>query len=212
MNYSRAAVDSLRSTARELEQRALELRRMEDVLDGEFAARDPETPSAPSPGGSKISPEVAGYGLKRVRCSGCPERPRCPNILERKKIGKVNKCRECHNAETLTRNRLARAKRKLEPRNRSSGKRAFPTLKEVRCSGCSLRPDCSNLVMRYAVRKVNLCFACLDDEAKSAEHRLHKIKQSSSPPRLRSVWHGGEGLSSGASSSLDPNLLPSMGV
>ena len=169
--------------------------------------------SAPRPRGrSMISPKVAGYGLKRVRCSGCPERPRCPNILERERIRKVNKCRECHNAESLTRNRLARARRKLEPRNRSAGKRALPTLKEVRCSGCSLRPDCSNLVKRYAVRKVNLCFACLDAEAKSAEQRLHKTKQPSSPPRLRSVWHGGEGLSSGAPSSLDPNTLPGMGV
>ena len=163
-------------------------------------------------GRSLISREVARYGLKKVRCSGCPERPRCPNILERKRIKKVNKCRECHNAESLTRNRLARAKRKLEPRNRSAGKRALPTLKEVRCSGCSQRPDCSNLVKRYAVRKVNLCFACLDAEAKSAEQRLHKIKQSSSPPRVRSVWHGGEGLSRCSASSLGRDSLVGTGV
>ena len=169
--------------------------------------------SAPPPRGkSLITPEVAGYGLKRVRCSRCPERPHCPNILERKRIRKVNKCRECHNAETLTRNRLARARRKLEPRNRSAGKRALPTLKEVRCSRCSLRPDCSNLVKRYAVRKVNLCFACLDAEAKSAEQRLHKIKQSSSPPRVRSVWHGGEGLSRCSASSLGRDSLVRTGV
>ena len=163
-------------------------------------------------GRSLISPEVTSYGLKKVRCSGCPERPRCPNILERKRIKKVNKCRQCRNAEAATRNRLARAWREPARSKRASGKRALTELKLVHCSGCSQRPDCSNLVKRYAVRKVNLCFACLDAKAKSAEQRLHKIKRSSSQPRVRSVWHGGEGLSRCSASSLGRDAFEAVGA
>ena len=163
-------------------------------------------------GRSLISPEVARYGLKRVRCSGSPERPRCPNILERKRIKKVNKCRQCRNAEAATRNRLAWARREPARSMHAGRKRALTEMKLVRCSGCSHRPNCSNLVKRYAVRKVNLCFACLDAKAKSAEQRLHKIKQSSSQPRVRSVWHGGEGLSRCSASSLSRGSIEGAGA
>ena len=213
VNYSRASVEGIRAAAHEMEQSAARLRRIADVLEAEFDARDREAVPTPPRGSSLITPEVASYRLKRVRCSGCPERPRCPNVLERKRIGKVNKCRECRSAEGLTRTRLSRAKRKSESSlNGSARKRALPTLKEVRCSGCPERPDCANVVKRYRVRKVNQCWQCLAAQGKTRTQRQRAIKRPTCEPKVRSVWHGGEGLSRCSASSLSWGTFERAGV
>ena len=212
VNYSRASVDRIRQAADRLEREAAELRRVVEHLEGGFDTGDREATPPPHPPDEAPPPTAATYGLKRVRCSGCPERRRCPNILERNRIRKVNKCQECHNAENATRNRLNRAKRKPERPNGAARKRPLQTLKTVRCSGCPERPDCTNLLKRYRVQKTNQCWQCLAGQDKTRMQRHQNIKRSTSQPKLRSVWHGGEGLSAGAPSSLDPNTLPSKGV
>ena len=167
-----------------------DLRRVADLLEGKSGAGNPETTPAPLRVKHSL-PTAASYGLKRVRCSGCSERPNCQNILERKQ---VNKCRWCHSAESVTRNRLSRAKRRSPQPNGASRKRAIPQLRTVRCSGCPERPDCANVLKRYRVQKVNQCWQCVAAEGKTRVQKYQKSKRSNSQPKLRSVWHGGEGL------------------
>ena len=239
MTYTRASVAVLRRAAYRLEREAAELRRVADALEAAFDAGDAkraveaptpaplapevevredgetvyqskpaEPPPAPPQDKTLITPEVAGYRLKKVRCSGCPQRPRCPNILERKRIGKVNKCPECHAAEAATRARLARAKRKPRPK----GATRKPVLKAVRCSGCPQRPNCTNVVKRYRVLKVNQCWKCIATQVDSSAQRYRAIKQSTSEPKVRSVWHGGEGLARCSASSLGGKSFEEVGA
>ena len=76
---------------------------------------------APPRGGSLISPEVTRYGLRRVRCSGCPERPHCSNSVERHRVQKVNHCWQYIDAEAKAgRRRYRQSKRPAgQPKFRS---------------------------------------------------------------------------------------------
>ena len=201
----------IRSIADGLEGQAVELRRLANLLEGGGNTGNPETVAAPPQGKSLITPEVAGYGLTRVRCSGCPERPDCSNILERKRIGKVNKCRQCHSAQAITRSRLYNAKRRAALPAGTSRKRALPTLKKVCCSGCPQRPNCTSVVKRYRVQKVNKCWKCVDAEATTSAQRYQSTKRRNGQPMLRSVWHGGEGLSRCSASSLSRDSFEGTG-
>ena len=182
MNYSRAAVDSLRTTARELEKRAVELRRVADVLDGELAARDAETPTAPPRGRSLIPSEgTPGSELQKARCSGCPERPRCPNIVVRRRVRKDLKCPACINAMHAEKIKLAQAKHirdRAEPAERNGR-----TLKSVCCSGCPQRPNCPTVLKLYRANTENHCLDCVVSQQKAKAHRYQILKYGEPPPQ-----------------------------
>ena len=139
-------VKVLRARADELERHVAELRRTADFLASEFglveAGIDPEPPNAPE---MKTEPREKPISVL-VRCSGSEANPDCPNMLERKRPRKVNRCEDCHRCEAAARGRRMRAAKK----NRKA--------------------------------------------------------------RFKEVWHGGEGLSSGAPSSLGKDNLAEAGV
>lgn len=80
------------------------------------------------------------------------------------------------------------------------------------CAGCPDRPECANKIASPRRRKNAKCEECKRLMNNAGLRSLRARKKAQKDPKSKTVWRGGEGLSSGAPSSLDPNALPSMGV
>ncbi|MDE2667519.1 MAG: hypothetical protein OXI69_15370 [Acidobacteriota bacterium] len=87
-----------------------------------------------------------------------------------------------------------------------------PKLILLRCTGSKDRPDCANMVKSPRRRKDIKCKECrrLLNNARARKNRA-RMKKSAEDTH-KTVWHGEEGLSSGAPSSIGRDQLERSGV